>query len=155
MANQTSVETRDGHDESPATAFARSFSDCAHDIVNLSELQARLLALDLKQTARRTAAPAALAAVGLAILLGVVPILLVTIAYVLVEVAGWPHWAGFLLASGVGLIVGGGLAGVAYALFRNSFSALQRSRKELSDNLRWLKDTLSTSGRLRHRSQCP
>jgi hypothetical protein len=155
MANQTSVEARDGREEAPAAVFARNFSDCARDIVSLAELQSRLLSLDLKQVVRQAAVPAALAGTALAVLLGSVPIMLMTIAYALVDVAGWSRWAAFLLATVIGLILGSGLAAGAYAIFRNSFNALDRSRKELADNLRWLKEALSVSGRLRHRSQCP
>jgi hypothetical protein len=154
MAGQTSVEQQNGRYEAPASVFARNFSDCAHDVVNLAELQSRLLLIDLKQSARQTAVPAGLAGAALAILLGSIPVLFMAIAYALVEGAGWPHWAGFLLAGVLGLILGGGLAAGAYALVRRSVTGLERSRKELADNLRWLKDTLSASGRLRHRSQC-
>lgn len=154
MAYQTTVEGHNGRDEAPAAVFARNFSDCARDIVSLAELHGQLLSLDIKQTVRQAAAPTVLLVLGLALLMAMLPVLLMAVAYAFIEGLGWPHWAGFLLAAGIGLLVGGGLAAVAYVLYRSSLTGLERTRKELADNLRWLKDSLSTSGRLRHYSQC-
>jgi hypothetical protein len=154
MADQTSVEWPSARDEAPATVFARNFGECARDIVNLAELQSQLLAVDVKQSARRMTVPAVLLVLAVVMILGSFPVLLMTIAYALIEGAGWPHWAGFLLATGIGFLVGGVLAASGYMLLRNAIPRLERSRKELADNLRWLKDSLSAGGRLRHRQQC-
>jgi uncharacterized membrane protein YqjE len=154
MADQTSVEYRNGSGEAPASQIVRNLGDCAHDVVVLAELQARLAALDLKESAQQTLAPAGLLAIGLGLLAGSFPVLLMTLAYLLINVAEWPEWAGFLLATVIGFLVGGALCAGAYWLFRSSVTGLERSRKELTDNLRWLKEVLSASGRSRHRRQC-
>ncbi len=154
MADQTAVETRNGAREAPATEIARSLSDCAHDVVNLAELQTRLLKLDMQESVRQTVAPAGLLAIGLGLLVGSFPLLLMSIAFALVNGAAWPEWAAFLLATVLGLLGGGGLCAGAWWLFRNSVTGLERSRKELTENIQWLKDTLSSSGRMRHRRQC-
>lgn len=154
MADQASLDYRNGKGQKPARRIVRNVGDCAHDVVVLAELQARLAALDLKQSAQQSVAPAGLLAVGLGLLAGSFPVLLMTIAFALIEGAQWPAWAGFLLATGVGFLLGAATCAGAYWMFRSSVTGLDRSRKELSENLRWLKDVLSTSGRARQRSQC-
>ncbi|NLY00572.1 MAG: phage holin family protein [Rhodopirellula sp.] len=154
MVDQATLEMRNGAHQAPATEILRGLNDCAHDVVTLTELQMRLLKLDLQDSARQTRAPLGLLAVGLCLLLGSFPVLLMTIAYGVVALAGWPQWAGFLTATVVGFLIGGGLSGGAYWLFRHNVTGLQRSRKELVDNIRWLKETLSSGGRSRHRRQC-
>ncbi len=154
MADQTSVEFRNGKDEVAARRIFRNVSDCAADVVALTELQTRLVMLDLKQSGRQAAAPGGLLLVGIGLLVGAFPVLLMAIAYALINGAGWPEWAGFLFATAVGFVLGGSFCAGAYWLFRNHVATMERSRKELGNNLRWLKDVLSASGRARHFSQC-
>lgn len=159
MADQTSMKERHdqqtaGGEAAPATALARNFGDFARDLVSLAELQGQLFVVDLKQNARQAAARVGLVAVGLALLLGALPVLWMALAYALVEAAGWSHWLSFLVAGVVGLIVGGALALGGLAWLRRALPGLERSRRELGDNLRWLKQSLSATGRQQQRRQC-
>ena len=154
MADQASLEDRNGKRQAPASRIVRNMGDFAHDVLVLAELQARLAALDLQQTARQSILPTVLVAVGLGLLAGSFPVLLATIAFALIEGADWPAWAGFLLATVIGLLLGAGVCAAAYGIFRKTATGLERSRKELSDNVRWLKEVLSASGRAQHRRQC-
>lgn len=159
MADQTSVTARlDEHqargEPTPATALAHNVGDFARDLVNLAELQAQLLAVDLKQSARQAAARVGLVAVGLALVLACLPVLLMALAYALIEVASWSHGLSFLVAGVVGLLMGGALALGGLAWLRRTQPSWERSRRELGDNLRWLKQSLSATGRQQQRRQC-
>jgi len=152
MVDQAAVSEHDGKAEAPAATMMRNLGDCARDVIDLAELQARLLALDLKQSARRTAMMVGVGLVAVAFLLAGFPLLLTSIAILLAEAGGLSYWAAFFIATGIGFLAAAILGAVAWAIFRH-IRWLERSRSELVQNLRWLKDLLSASGRSRHRSR--
>lgn len=138
-------------EQAPVTVLAHSFGECARDIVNLTELQGQLLLVDLKQNAGALGLPLTIVALGVALLLACWPVLLMALAYALVEGAGWSHWLSFLVAGLVGLVVGGALAAGGLAFLRSAMPGLERSRQEFRDNVQWLKETLSSGGHPRPR----
>jgi hypothetical protein len=124
------------------------------DISTLVELQFKLFGVDLKAAAKRAVAPIGLAAFGLVFLLGCVPVLLMGIAWVLVEQAEWSTGPALLAAAGAAALLGGASMAVGGLLLRNAGSTLDRSRAELSENIRWIKAAFNRR-RIRERKLTP
>lgn len=121
---------------------ATSFGDLAHDVIELTELQAELLAMDVRDTSRSVRLGVVLGAAGIVLFLGSVPVLLAALAYLLIEQRGWSHAAGFGAATLVGLLLSGGVLGAAWWRLRTSVVTLHRSRDELRRNISWVKSSL-------------
>lgn len=154
MDGQATVTISNGKAGAPATVIVRNLGDCARDVVELAELQARLLSLDLKQSVKRAVPPVILAVAALIFLLASFPVALAAVGYALVELADWSYTAAFFAAAGIGLLLAVAMALAAWVLVRR-ITGFERSRAELAANLVWLKDVLSNSGRVRHRATCP
>jgi uncharacterized membrane protein YciS (DUF1049 family) len=125
---------------------AGSVSELTHNVIELSELQARLLALDIKKSSRRTRTCLTLAIIGVCLLLGTMPVALLALAYLFVEQLGWSHAAALGVAALVGLVVAALVGGTAWGMVRSGLISLERSREELSRNIDWLKSTLRAHG---------
>jgi len=98
--------------------------------------------------------PVVLAGVGVSCVFSCFPILLVALAYLFVEAGGMYRGWAFLLSGVLGLVLGGAILVPAWLLLRGSFRSLQRTRKELSENIRWVKQVLQRSGRTWSPSEC-
>jgi hypothetical protein len=125
---------------------AGSVSDLTHDVVELTELQAKLLMLDVKKSSRRTRTCLILAIVGICFLLGTIPVALAALAQLLVEQLGWSQAAAFGVAALAGLVLAGLAAGAAWGIIKSGLMSLERSREEFSRNIDWLKSTLKNRG---------
>jgi hypothetical protein len=126
---------------------AASVSDLTHDVIELSELQAQLLALDAKQSVATLKSCIILAVVGAAMLLGTIPVALLAIAAVFVERLEWPLDASIAVATGIGLLLAAIVLGAAYGYVKSGLVSFNRSREELQRNIAWLKSTLKTRGK--------
>jgi hypothetical protein len=128
-------------------AVVENLGEFVHDVMTLSELQAKLLVADLKDFRSGAIMPAGLMALAAIVALGSVPVLLMGIAWMLVDYnvlsTGWA----FLAATAIGLIAATVLGGVGWLLFRRQLSALERSQVELERNITWIKSVLKHSGR--------
>lgn len=152
MAYQTQVKNgahgTNGNGRTAAPrAVVENFGDFVHDVVTLSELQAKLLAADLKDFRAGATVPAALMAAAGIVALGCVPVLLMAVAWLLVDYRVMSHGWAFLTSTGVGLLLAGVLGGVGWFSFRRHLAALQRSQVELERNITWIKSVLKHSGR--------
>lgn len=143
---------RVGGDRAPDVArVGGDIGELVEDVSTLVELQFRLLAIDLKATARSAAGPLGMVLFGAVLLLGCIPVLLAGIAWLLVEQAGWSIAAALLTTAGgaaalaIAAAVAGGL------LLRRSGASLERSRCELRENIRWIKAAFNRR-RLRDRN---
>lgn len=123
-----------------------SFGDLAHDAIELAELQSQLFAMDVKDSSRSARTGICLAATGLVMLLGSIPVALVTVAVVLIEQRGWSHAGAFGLATAMGMVVAACILAAAWKMLSRSVVALHRSREELRRNLDWLKSNLRNRG---------
>jgi hypothetical protein len=121
---------------------ATSFAGLAHDVIELSELQAQLLVHDVKNTAQKTRTSLILGVIGVCVLLGSVPVLLVTIGELIVELSGWSRSAGMAIATLIGIIVSGLLLAAAWNRLSVGLSSMQRSRDEFNRNIKWIKTSL-------------
>jgi uncharacterized membrane protein YqjE len=125
---------------------AASVSDLTHDVIELTELQTQLFALDAKYSMEKARACLIMGVVGAAMLLGTIPVALLTIAALVVEQLEWSYAAGAAVATLIGLVVTGVVMGIAYSYVKNGLVSFERSRDELRRNIAWLKSTLRTRG---------
>jgi hypothetical protein len=128
-------------------AVVENLSDFLHDVVTLSELQAKLFVADLKDFRSGAAVPAALLGAGAIVALGCIPVLLMAIAWLLIDYEILSHGWAFLAATGVGVLLAAVLGIAGWALFRRNLSVLERSQLELERNITWFKSVLKHSGR--------
>lgn len=141
MADQTTVNGRRSG-QAPARLMRDSMSEFAHDLTELGELQAALLAVDLKQTARRLIAPTGLALCGLLLLAGCFPVLVAGLAIWFAQGAGLSYPAAFAATFGVGAAVSGLIVLGAALWVRSSLATLERSKHELRENMSCIKRML-------------
>jgi hypothetical protein len=128
---------------SPTGEIRHGVRHLARDIVTLAELQANLLQVETRNWLKKVAIPALALAIAAAIAaLASLPILLLSLAYWLVDAWAWPLPLALLAAGGVGLL-GAVLCGVVAAQrLRRGNDAFARFRLELARNVRWLKQIL-------------
>jgi hypothetical protein len=155
MAHQTPMNERASTTSNGYAAPEHGMRGLVHDIAVLSELQAQLFAIDARAALRELLLPVVVVTVVLGLVLGSVIVGLMTVAYLLVELAGWPHYAGFLFATGLGLI---GAVGMLWGLrwrWRNRPALFARSQDEFRQNFDRIKGLLVRSPRDARADQLP
>jgi hypothetical protein len=140
MVHQTKVNTNGQPADEPNVAA--SFSGLAHDAIELAELQAQLLKLDVKAAARNGRTGLVLGTVGVCLLLGCVPVALLALAEVFVAQYGWSRAGSLGVAAAIGLVLSAGAGAAAWYRLRRGLASLQRSRDELNRNIAWIKSNL-------------
>ena len=109
-----------------------------NDAQELVRSEIALAKAEMQQEMRRlSAGAAALAAAGVAALLGAL-FLLTTLAWAIAESLSWPVWSGFAIVTLVLLIA----AGVLYAMGRARIRAERRlplTTDTMKENLRWMR----------------
>jgi hypothetical protein len=83
-----------------------------------------------------------LSVVGICLLVGTVPDLLLAIGEYFVEQHGWTHAAGYGLAAALSISLSAVLLGLGWYRFQSGLNTLQRSREELQRNVAWIKSSL-------------
>jgi hypothetical protein len=146
MDGQTTMN-RNGTPTGNEPGIRQSFSGLAHDVIELGELQAKLLMMDLHASTARVRATIVLAVLGVAVLLGCFPVVLLTVVELLVTTADWSRVAAYACVSFVSLAVCAILFAVAWAKVRHGLSTFDRSREELRQNLAWVKTSLRTDSK--------
>jgi hypothetical protein len=145
MASQTSVS--DAKSNGRGEGVVGSIAGFGDDVSSLIELQAKLLAIDTRETASRAVVPLGFTVFGLATCLGCVPVAVAGVGLLLARAfAIAPAW-GLLLAAAVVLLGAAALTIVAGLRLARSFDSLERSRDELVRNLSWIRTVLVHSGR--------
>lgn len=125
----------------------RNLAELFHDVGALSELQIQLLLADAHDARRKTQKPLMVLIVAGAVAMATVPVLLLAVAHLLVEAANWPPWGAYLVVSLV-VVAGAGVAvKLAVARLRKIRGVFTRSRGELKQNVRWVRQALKAHGR--------
>ena len=138
MVDQETVKSNG----SAGKRFGASVTGFAHDLATLVELQFRLLAVDVSD-ARKSIGPAfALAAGAMLIVLSTLPVLLMAASFGLAAWTGWGNGLSFLTVSLASILVAGICLGLAYRKVQNAKGALDRSKSELKETVRWVKESL-------------
>jgi len=141
MVHQAEVNTN-GKAKPAEPNVGASFSSLAHDAIELAELQAKLLKLDVQAAARNGGMSIALLVVGACLLLGCVPVALISLAEVFVAQWGWTRAGALGAAAAIGLALSAGTGAAAWYRVRTALVSLQRSRDELNRNIAWIKTNL-------------
>lgn len=121
---------------------AASFSELTHDAIELAELQAKLFALDMKCTTQRTRTSLILLVNGVCLLLGTMPVALITVAQFCMQNLEWTPVGAYAMATLVGIVLSGSILGAAWMRFQSGMHVLERSREELGRNIAWVKASL-------------
>ena len=145
MAHQTSMNERTSTANNGLEAPEHGMRGLVHDIAVLSELQAQLFAIDARAALRELLWPVAVIAAIVGLVLGSVIVGLMTVAYLLVELAGWPHYACFLAATVLGLAIAGGLLWGLRRRWQNRPAIFARSKEEFGQNFDRIKGLLVRS----------
>ena len=143
MADQASVKGGDGR----SNGVVGSVTELGNDVATLAELQAKLAALDFKESAELAVLPLRVGAAGWAVLLGSIPVLLLGVATLL---ASWlkinAGWA-LVLVAVVVMLLAWATVEIAGMKLSRCFQSFRRSREELFRNLSWIRTVLMYSGR--------
>ena len=115
------------------------------DLTELGELQVRLFSADLRATRQRATGPILYTAIGMAIVLGSMPVLLLSAAEALVGKFGWQSWAAHLVSGGVAVLCGLLALAIAYRKFTTVTEPIERSTSELAKTFAALKQMLGHS----------
>ena len=94
-----------GAAKSPARAVARSMGELCHDLLTLTELQARLLAVELGASARQIRLPLLVLVAGCVLGVASLPVVLAWFALFLMEVAGMTAAAAFGITALAAIII--------------------------------------------------
>ena len=128
---------------SPINALQSSTRMLVRDTVELAELQLQLFAADGREMARKSAPPVLTVVAGVTIAMSALPMLLVGLAYALVELAGFPVWVAMLSSAVVGFLIGGVAVIVGLRWLRPQLEIWRRSADELKENVEFLKGSLN------------
>ena len=136
------MSQHNGSANSPARNVARNMAELGHDMVTLGELQAQLAKAEISSWVRSFIWPTVLLGAALFVTLGCIPVLLLALAYVLVESVQWPHSLALLIAGVVGLAIAGIAGGSGLYLLKKNPALLEKSQEEFKRNLSWIKQVL-------------
>lgn len=140
---------RNGH-TSPTTSVRQGLGGLLHDVATLGELQIELLKIDAGSASRRAIVPAGLIGAGVIFALSVIPLVLLAVAQVLRDQAGWPPALATLTAALIGILIAVVCGGLGYLGLKRVMEPLARSRDELSRNVAWLKTALQRQDTQQH-----
>jgi uncharacterized membrane protein YqjE len=109
------------------------------DFVTLAELQFQLLVVDSRESARKLVLPAIVATIGLLLLAGCFPVLLMFIGIMLYDLAGLSASLSAGIALLIGFVLAVTLTWLGLAGLKKAFNYFERSVSELKKNVEWLK----------------
>ena len=131
-------ESQDGIEKSAGVDVSKLF----HRLLNLTELQAELLKVDARDGFRALAPPAILIGGGVVAAFGGIFVLLLTVAALLNQGAGWSATLSLFTAGVLGLLLAAASVLLGWQLTRKALSTFDRSKTEFRNNLDWFKTTL-------------
>jgi hypothetical protein len=159
MADQASVTNSNGYTpggdgattESGASAVVSNVAGFGEDLLNLAELQTRLVTLELRQNLDIVKTRGAVIAISLVVAVAALPVGLIGIGELLVSEIGWKRGYALLGVSAVSILGAGIAMAVATLAFRRNRIGFPLSREELARNVNWVRTVLRQSGRLSFR----
>jgi len=124
--------------EEPTNGFEQVLSD----IFDLAELQMQLLSVDSQEARRKVSKALMLASFAVPLSSAMFTVALFGIGYVLHETLEWSLGASMLTASAITALVILILVLVAFNLIRTAATAMQETKSEFVESLRWIKATI-------------
>jgi len=150
MANQAALSggrPGSGSNGSPEGRVVGGLADFGNDVATLAELQGKLALIDLKECLGKALIPLVLVAVGLIVLLGAVPVVLLGAAELLAAALRIGTGQATLITGAVVLVLAASVVTVAALKVGPAFSSFNRSCEELSRNIAWIRTVVLYSGR--------
>ncbi|MCA9077887.1 MAG: phage holin family protein [Planctomycetaceae bacterium] len=143
MSHQTTMNNgRQKREQSPATGVRRNLAGLTHDLITLGELQCQLVAVDLRDAKTQSIIPIVMIAGGLLLAMGTMPVILLGIGWALVNLAGFTEGIAFLTVSLIALAIAAATAWWGWNKLNSALAIMKRSQHELSENVRWIKQSL-------------
>ena len=136
-------------DSPPEPDMTGHLGNLGADLITLGELQLELLSVDARDAAQKSFYPGVFAFLGLGFVIGCCPLALLGVSWWLADVTELSVAGAAILVALAGLVLAGIFLFLAWKGLRASFELLNRSRIELSNNLRWIKRILSQKHRNR------
>jgi hypothetical protein len=136
-----------GRRPSAAAGVRNGVGELMHDVVTLSELQVKLLAVDTQEAVQKARSPLVVLGAGLGFALGALPVLLLALGECLVLYLQWERALAYLVSALLGAALGGGLLYAATQQLGAVTAVFDRSRAEFADNVRWIKYALTRGKR--------
>jgi uncharacterized membrane protein YdjX (TVP38/TMEM64 family) len=130
-----------------------NIADLGSNLVTLGELQAKLAACDLRESAARAAVPVGLTTLGALLITAALPVALIGAADLLASATGLSVGVSLLLCALASCLLGALIAFLAGRTIGRSFESFRRSNDEFSRNLAWVKTVLSQSGKSPQRTR--
>jgi hypothetical protein len=148
MADQTSVRPRseqqaNGHGE----GIVGEVTGLGQDVATLLELQARLAAIDAKESTGKAVFPLVAIVVSVVLMPAALTVGLLGAADLLVRAAAIGSGSAMLLTAAIALVVAGGTLAFSTFALKSSLTPFRRSTEEFARNLSWLRTVFLYSGR--------
>jgi len=150
MADQATVRGGNASSKnngSPEQQVVGGIAEFGNDISTLVELQLKLASIDLKESLGQALIPMSVAAGGLLLVVGAIPVAILGLSYLVASAFRLSLGASMLLTSVATLLLAATMTFIAFRNIGPSFSAMRRSREEFERNLNWIRTVLLHSGR--------
>jgi hypothetical protein len=128
-----------------------SVAGLGNDVSTLFDLQAKLVALDAKESTQKALAPLVILVVALVLALAAFTVGLFGLGELISTALTISQGASMLLTAGATLVFVGGAIAFSIVQLKASLTPFRRSIEELDRNVAWLKTVLLHSGRTNHR----
>jgi len=125
---------------SPVGQFRTSAGKFTCDLLELAELQAKLLKADAKSVAERSIGAAIFVLVGCLSLLGCMPVLIFGAASAVAYFFEIDPWVSQLMVGGCLSVISIAVVAISSRMLSKTGVQFKRSTEEFSKNIEWLKD---------------
>ena len=151
-APPTTGSSAGGNGASPGDV-ATNVAEFVENLLSLTELQARLASIELKQNLRAVRWRGIVLMTGSVLALAALPIALAGIAELLVSQVGMNRGLALILVAVVAFATAGTSIAIAVARLRGADMGFPLSQEEFNRNLNWVRTVLLYSGRSVRRSR--
>jgi hypothetical protein len=139
-------ETMDKNGEIRPAQMGGNVAGVIRDVVELGELQVRLLVNDTKSVVRKSIVPLILMVAAASTLLGAIPIALLALSEALTTEVGLARPLSLLISAIVAVVLAVALYYLGRWRLRQSVHQLDSSREELAQNAAWFKQVIGSGG---------
>jgi Putative Actinobacterial Holin-X, holin superfamily III len=134
-----------------ASGMVSNVASLGENLLTLSELQARLAAVELRQNLKSLQTGGALAVAGSILAVASVPVVMVGVAELMVSELGVKRGYALLGVSAVAVVIAIGCAAIAHRWVIKNPLGFPLSSEEFARNMNWLRTILRHSGRWPYR----
>lgn len=132
--------------ENPMLGVVSSASEVAGDMIELAELQVKLLRTDVKDLIQRAKLPLVVLIVGMVAAIAALPTLTFGLAQWLAQRMDIALWTSQLIVGVAILAIAILFVAIAVARLQHALAALHTTTSELAKNFAWLKELVQRNG---------